>query len=706
VITLWVEKSAGKEVVAIGDFLPYLVKVTNTAKQGIAQGVTVTDRLPRGFRYRKGSTRIAGEPADNPVISVDGRTLTFALGRIDPLQTKAISYVVEIAAGAIPGDAINSASAVAPGGITSNTAKATIKVREDLFRSRSLIVGQVLDGCSAEAQGIPVVRIYLEDGSFVITDKDGLYHFEGVRPIAHVVQLDTVTLPSGYSSIACEDNTRFAGQNFSQFVELQGGSMWRADFFASKPALPAETKGLTSPVLGSTGLTLTSTIHERRVRYQIEIGNEVVASKNLQLTLNLPTALSPAPGSVVLDDLAVGDPELSGEAYLFALPDLTAGDRHLLSFETEIPESAAGEMVATAVLRFASEADNEQRTPEAVNRFTVTRNIISDRKDFVMTTHFASGRADLTAIDTQALNDFTQAISGWQIERIEVVGHTDNVRLTRKTARLFRDNLGLSTTRAATVAGVLATKIILPLEKIVSAGKGETEFIGDNRREAGRAANRRVEIKIWLYKDRFDTTIDPIQMDSGPQQVSTNAAPLQTIDSNGLALPVVMTAEASTAAPNQEKSVGILTPSDGSLLVSPINTVRVRLDSRLKPLLELDGKEIPADRIGFTMIDPKTGQTLYSYIGVDFGGKGSHLLTIHGKDPFGNSRFKESATIGRTGAPVAIQLVDAGDNFADGKTPVKLRLVLLDEDGHPIKAGVELESSFIWTPMAGWNLPR
>ena len=466
-INLWVEKSAGKDVVAIGDFLPYLLKVTNSAEQGITPEVTVTDRLPRGFRYRKGSTKIDGDSSDNPLISADGRTLTFALGTINPQQSRTISYVVEIAAGATPGDAVNSASATAPGGISSNSAKATVKVREDLFRSTSIIVGQVLDGCGEDARGIPGARIYLEDGSFVLTDKDGLYHFEGIRPIAHVVQLDTITLPEGYSPIACEENTRFAGQNFSQFVEVQGGSMWRADFYASKPTLlPAsefpyelsESGMGTSALAGSTELILTSTIKERHVRYQVEIDNKLVAIKNLQLTLNLPTALSPTPGSIVIDDLAAGDPKLIREEYLFALGDLHAGDRHLLHFEAEIPESAAGEMIATAILGFDSEAANDQRTPTAVNRFTVTRTSQADYKEFAMSTHFDSGQADLTATDAQALSEFALTIKEWKIERVEVVGHTDSVRLGQRIAQLYHDNLGLSQARAATVASSLAAK--------------------------------------------------------------------------------------------------------------------------------------------------------------------------------------------------------------------------------------------------------
>ena len=67
-------------------------------------------------------------------------------------------------------------------------------VTEDLFGSKATIVGSVLDGCGNES-GIAGVRIFLEDGTYVLTDKNGMYHFTAVNPGTHVVQVDTVTVP-------------------------------------------------------------------------------------------------------------------------------------------------------------------------------------------------------------------------------------------------------------------------------------------------------------------------------------------------------------------------------------------------------------------------------------------------------------------------------------------------------------------------------
>ena len=150
--------------------------------------------------------------------------------------------MAEVGAGANLGKAMNTAVANSTSGVKSNTATATVLVTEDLFMTKTTIVGRVLDGCGDNGRGIAGVRIFLEDGSYVVTDKNGMYHFAAVNAGTHVVQLDTVTVPDQYESAQCEDNTRFAGRSFSQFVDLQGGTLWRADFhLALRPPKAKQT---------------------------------------------------------------------------------------------------------------------------------------------------------------------------------------------------------------------------------------------------------------------------------------------------------------------------------------------------------------------------------------------------------------------------------------------------------------------------------
>ncbi|MDX8410613.1 MAG: hypothetical protein R8K46_01905 [Mariprofundaceae bacterium] len=141
----------------------------------------------------------------------------------------------------------------------------------------------------------------------------------------------------------------------------------------------------------------------------------------------------------------------------------------------------------------------------------------------------------------------------------------------------------------------------------------------------------------------------------------------------------------------QMQADGILSPADGTRLVQTVNPIRIQLDNRLEPRLFLDGELIDTARIGFKSVDANSGKTTYSYIGVDFGDRGEHSVQLQGIGPFGNARFDQRINVVRTGEIAAIRLLEAGSNIADGITPVRLRLQLIDNEGEIIHAATELE---------------
>src|SRR6185503_16806963 len=230
---LFVQKTTTTTVAAIGDFVQYQLTVENTATNVAVASVRTVDQLPLGARYRAGSTRIGTAVAPDPEISADGRTLTFITGALGPGQRLDIRYVVEITAGARGKQLVNAVRAIGPDGLASNSAQATIQLREELFRDRAIVMGRVVEGdCASPTQqllGLAGVRVYLEDGRYSVTDSEGKYHFEDVAPGSHVVQMDTVTVPDTHQLAGC-DSVRNAGRAYSQFVDLRGGALWRSDF--------------------------------------------------------------------------------------------------------------------------------------------------------------------------------------------------------------------------------------------------------------------------------------------------------------------------------------------------------------------------------------------------------------------------------------------------------------------------------------------
>lgn len=113
---------------------------------------------------------------------------------------------------------------------------------------------------------------------------------------------------------------------------------------------------------------------------------------------------------------------------------------------------------------------------------------------------FESGKDILLPAAINRLDQIVTRLKGKQNIRIEVVGHTDNVRIAAKTRKIFANNQVLSEARSAAVARYLQKALAIPDTSVGSRGKGEFEPIADNRTEDGRSRNRRTEIAIW-YED-------------------------------------------------------------------------------------------------------------------------------------------------------------------------------------------------------------
>jgi uncharacterized repeat protein (TIGR01451 family) len=226
--SLAAEKAASRSTVEIGDQLEYTIRVRNTGSSP-APDVTVSDRLPAGFAYVRGTARRDGAPLPDPSGGV-GPQLVFALDTIPQGAIVALTYRVRVGPGAGLGDGINRALAESPlGPAQSNLAAARVQLIGGVFTDEGLIVGKVFVGDAADL-GVPGVRVYLEDGTSTVTDVEGKYSFYAVTPRLHIVKLDATTLPPGADLMLISN--RQAGDAASRFVDVQRGELYRADFAA------------------------------------------------------------------------------------------------------------------------------------------------------------------------------------------------------------------------------------------------------------------------------------------------------------------------------------------------------------------------------------------------------------------------------------------------------------------------------------------
>ncbi len=249
---LTLEKAALQNTVAPGEMVGYKLTITNNSKQPL-YNLRIHDRLPYGFKYARGSVRINGQPAAEPE-GAPGPELTFILNQsklreLAQQQKWEITYVLKAGAGAVDGDGINTAwgegrnTAGLP--VKSNDARAQVTVQMDgVLSDKAILFGKLYvdgNGNGIQDEGewpIGGVRLYMEDGTWVITDENGQYSLMGLKPGTHVLKVDPVTLPDGL--VLTPLDNRNAADGNSRFIDLSPGDFHRADFAAQCPEDDAE----------------------------------------------------------------------------------------------------------------------------------------------------------------------------------------------------------------------------------------------------------------------------------------------------------------------------------------------------------------------------------------------------------------------------------------------------------------------------------
>lgn len=107
---------------------------------------------------------------------------------------------------------------------------------------------------------------------------------------------------------------------------------------------------------------------------------------------------------------------------------------------------------------------------------------------------FSVNSAVLSTGAKQQLDEFAAKTTNAKAFTIEVAGHTDSTGGEAKNFRLSRQ-------RADAVVQYLAVNHKIPLRRFVTPmGFGKTEAVADNMTAAGRAQNRRVEVKMLLNR--------------------------------------------------------------------------------------------------------------------------------------------------------------------------------------------------------------
>lgn len=232
---LSITKTVNKTEAQLGDLVSYTVTIANIGTSPVPQP-DIVDRLPAGFRLVENTSRVTGAKLLK-LSGAPGAVLTYSLDTIQPSKSVTITYRVRLGVGAMQGDGVNRVTAQCRFNSDpkcSNEAQAKVRITGGVFSSEACVTGMVYVDCNGnqvkdrEELGIPGVRMYVEDGTFLISDSEGKYGYCGLSPKTHVLKVDQVTLPRGSRLIS--SSNRNAGDANSLFLDLKNGEMQRADF--------------------------------------------------------------------------------------------------------------------------------------------------------------------------------------------------------------------------------------------------------------------------------------------------------------------------------------------------------------------------------------------------------------------------------------------------------------------------------------------
>ena len=114
---------------------------------------------------------------------------------------------------------------------------------------------------------------------------------------------------------------------------------------------------------------------------------------------------------------------------------------------------------------------------------------------------FKSGSIEVDAKGVSALQLLSKAIKDQKDIQIMVEGHTDNVRIGKKS-QYMQDNWDLSVMRATSITKILTNAGVSP-SQITASGKGEYAPLVVNTSDQNKQRNRRTEIIITPHLDEL-----------------------------------------------------------------------------------------------------------------------------------------------------------------------------------------------------------
>ncbi|KQT31273.1 hypothetical protein ASG29_15010 [Sphingomonas sp. Leaf412] len=207
------------------------------------------------------------------------------------------------------------------------------------------------------------------------------------------------------------------------------------------------------------------------------------AMAGVSLLATAACTTDPETGERRVSKTAIGG--IGGALGGYLLGDLVGGRRDRTE---KIIGAGIGGIAGAGIGAYMDKQEREMRARTAGTDVQVVRQGDDLLLNIPSGINFATNSATVEPRFRETLDRVASVLSDYGQTYIDVYGHTDSTGSDDY-------NQGLSQRRAVSVADYLSTRGVQPA-RIATRGFGETQPIETNETEAGRSANRRVEIKI------------------------------------------------------------------------------------------------------------------------------------------------------------------------------------------------------------------
>jgi len=254
-----IDKRVLRKTVERGGLVEYEIDFENVSPTAYVSNGRLYDFMPNSFRYVKGSSKVDGIPFSDPI--QNGSQAVWVIpDSLAPKEKRTLRYLSVAGVNTQVGEHINVArmtgnpvvppqQIISPERVkiieevtlVSNDDQAVVRVIEGVFRPEGRLLGRVFvdenNNRIFDEGDVPLhkVRLYMEDGRYIITDANGLYSVDGIDPGVHVIKLDMVTVPPDLIPLPVDNH--FVGSATTQFVDLMESGLVKANFRLVRPLL-------------------------------------------------------------------------------------------------------------------------------------------------------------------------------------------------------------------------------------------------------------------------------------------------------------------------------------------------------------------------------------------------------------------------------------------------------------------------------------